>query len=132
MITKFEQYNEGIKHLLVGPTKEQAWTELINGKLKGFIDSIPETREDFFNQMKDGCEIIENSEGCISFGKNGIELFREYTHNKILDVSYRYIWSVLDTMYDLNFEEVQSFIKEQLLEDNNWTGLNPFQLYRFT
>ena len=28
MITKFEKFNEGINHLLVGPTKEEVWNKI--------------------------------------------------------------------------------------------------------
>ena len=77
MIIKFEQYNESIKDLMVGPTKEEVWSDLMNGKLKGLIKSIPDSPEDFFNEMKEGCIKIYKDKYGIYYGKNDKILFQE-------------------------------------------------------
>jgi len=125
MITKFEKYNESIKSLLVGPTKEEMWSKLLNGRLKGLITSIPESPEDFFNQMKEGCvEIVKGWYG-IYFGKNGIKLFQQDLKNGWLYVSYLYIWSVYEKIYGFNKNEIQELIEKELLKDTKWKGLTP-------
>jgi len=125
MITKFDKYNESIKSLLIGPTKEDVWDNLFKDKLSGLITSIPDSPEDFFNKMKDGCIKMYESEYIIYWGKNGIKLFIQDFKNGRLWVNYKYVWSVLEKFYGLNYTETQSLIKDLLLEDTNWKGLTP-------
>ena len=129
MITKFEKYNEGIRHLLVGPTKEEVWIELMNGKLKGLIKSVPESPEDFFYQIKDGCVEMSRDEKGIYYGKNKIELFKIDLKNQFLYIDYNHIWSFLENMYDFNSSKTQTIIKNILLKDINWNKLIPRKSY---
>jgi len=124
MITNFEKYNEGIKSLLVGPTKENVWDNLFKDKLNGLIDSIPDSPEDFFNQMKEGCVKMGEDKYGAYWGKNGIKLFQEDSKNNLW-ISLIYIWSVLEKFYGLNYYEIQSLIKDLLVDDTNWKGLTP-------
>ena len=121
MITKFEKYNESISSLLVGPTKEEVWSELMNGKLKGLIKSIPDSPEDFFNQIREGC--IKNGN---LYTKNNIELFRQNLWKRYLDVSYEYIWEIIGNVYNLTYDEIQSLIKKILITDNKWKRFIPY------
>ena len=128
MITKFYQYNESIKSLLVGPTKDEVWTELMNGKLKGLITSIPDSPEDFFNQIKEGCVIIETDEfGSVYWGKNGnVYLFHiENGSEDILFVRKSLIWSVLQKVYGLTHNEIETLITKLLVNDKNFKNLQP-------
>jgi len=125
MIIKFEHFNEGIKSLLVGPTKENVWDNLFKDRLSGFITSIPDSPEDFFNQMKDGCSKMGEDEYGIYWGKNGIKLFQQNSKNESLYISHKYVWSVLEKFYGLNYDEIQSLIKNLLVGDTNWMGLTP-------
>jgi len=127
MITKFTQYNENIKSLLIGPTKEEMWSELMNGKLKGFLKSVPNSPEDFFNQMKDGCKILDKNNHYIFWGKNNVTLFWHHVKNKKIYISYNYIWIYFNILYGFNYTETLSFIKNMLLEDINWRGLSPVE-----
>jgi len=127
MIIKFDKYNESIKSLLIGPTKEDVWDNLFKDKLNGLITSIPDSPEDFFNQMKDDCSKMYESEYIIYWGKNGIRLFRHELKNGILWISYIYIWLVLEKIYGFDYDETKSFIRKQLLEDVNWKGLIPLK-----
>jgi len=54
MITKFEKYNESIKSLLVGPSKEDIFKNL------GYDQSF-ETSEEFFLNVIDGIKIKEQT-----------------------------------------------------------------------
>lgn len=122
--------NESIKSLLVGPTKEEMCIGLINGKLKGLIDSIPESPEDFFNQMKEGCIKMGNRSEYGQYGeygKNGVKLFNENLKYKVLNVSNKYIWSILLSVYDINLNDIHLFIKDQL-KDTKW---NDFMIGRW-
>jgi len=125
MITNFKKYNESIKSLLVGPTKEETWIYLMNGKLKGLITSIPDSPEDFFNKIKEGCSKMGEDEYGIYWGKNGIKLFQQNSKKGYLRVSHKYVWSVFENIYGLNYNETKLFIMDQLVEDTNWMGLTP-------
>jgi len=129
MITKFEKYTESIKSLLVGPTKEEMWDNLMSGKLKGLITSIPESPEEFFNQMKDGCIKIGKHNDFIYFGKNDVKLFLQDSKNKLLGVGHNYIWSVLEKIYGLDYLEIKSLIKSRLLDDTKWNKFTPEEWY---
>jgi len=124
MIKNYEQYNESIKSLLVRKTKEELWNNLIKYKLSDFIDSIPKSPEDFFLKMKNECEIIRVDDYYIYWGKNNTELFWEGLKSGYLHINLDYIWSPLKQIYGLNYNEIQSLIKN-LLYDTNWRGLIP-------
>ena len=128
MIVKFEQYNESVKSLLVGPTKEEVWSELMNGKLKGLITSIPESPEDFFNQMKEGCIKMGKERYGSSFGKNNVKLFWE-NGNDYLIVSNKYIWSILENIYGLTHNETKLLIENIIKNDKKWKYLIPAKFH---
>ena len=124
MVKNYKQYNESLRDLMVGPTKEEVWLPLINGKLKGLITSIPESPEDFFNQMKDGC--VEMNEGrLIILGKNGVKLFWQDSKRGYLWISDMYIWSIFEKIYGLKYNEIQLIIKGLMLDNKEWGGLIP-------
>ena len=125
MITKFTLYNESISSLLVGPTKEEVWTYLMNGKLKGLIKSVPKSPEDFFNQIKDDCIIMRKSYNYVYWGKDNTTLFRQDSIHGYLYISYEYIWSIFEIVYELNFDEICKLIKDELIENINWNRLIP-------
>jgi len=119
MITKFEKYNEGIKHLLVGPTKEEVWDNYINGDLKGLIKSIPTSPEDFINQIFEGCIIKGEDRSGYIYGKNGFSIFLDDFINRYIRFSYRYIWSVLCNVYGLSDSEIKEILTN-LLKNTEW------------
>ena len=125
MIKNFKQFNEGINHLLVGPTKEEVWSDLMNGELKGFINHVPVSPEDFFNQMKDGCVQMSRNKYGIHYGKNGEIFFQVNLESGDLYVRYRKFWSIFEKIYGLNDTEIESLIKRQLVDDTIWNGLTP-------
>jgi len=121
MITKFEQYNESIKSLLVGPTKEETkdyWKNL------GYEQSF-ETPEEFFLYMIDGIKIYKqtNCPDYIFWVKNNNIIFKHELKTKKLWVDYNSIWSVLMKLFGFDFVETQSFIKDQVEKHLNWKGL---------
>ena len=127
MIKNYKQYNEGINHLLVGPTDEEIWSNYINGELKGLLKKIPKSPEDFFNQMKDDCvEMGSNILGDI-YGKNGIKLFQVSSNTEYLHVSYNLIWIILEKVYGFNYRNIQILIKTWLIGDIKWGGLIPIR-----
>jgi hypothetical protein len=123
MIKNFKQYNEGIKHLLVGPTKEDIWTDLMNGKLKGLLKSIPTSPEDFFNQIKEGCVEMGENEYGIYFGKNGTKVFHEGLKNNILWIRYN-VWSILEKIYEFDKSKIRKLIKNSL-KNTKWRNFTP-------
>jgi len=125
MITKFEKYNESIRNLLVGPTEEELWNNLFKKKLKKFINTFPDSSEDFFLKMKEGCKIYLEDDKYIYWGKKGIVLFWQDLKNNRLLISDKYIWSILYKVYGLNYIETQFFIKKLLSKDINWKNLKP-------
>ena len=129
MITKFVKYNESIKSLLVGPTKEEAWDGLMNGKLKGFINHKPLSIYDYIYQIMDGCVEMSKDKQNIYYGKNNIILFDQSTVSNLLYVSREYIWIILEKMYGLNYNEIQLLLKQIFKRDKKWDwgGLLPLQ-----
>jgi len=126
MIKNYTKFNEGIKHLLVGPTEEEIWTDLMNGKLKDLIKLIPESPKDFFNQIKEGCIEINKDKYGTYFGKNGKILFQEdlkYGFEELY-LSNKYIWSIFRKIYGLNDREIKLLIKNLLIDDIKWNGLD--------
>ena len=122
MITKFEQYNEGIKHLLVGPTKEESWENKYKDKLEGFIDYLPETPEEFFDKIKEGIYYYNKEKGY--WLKNGTILFSvDYDKNWLL-VDTKYIWDTLDDVYGLDNDEIRTLIKNSF-KDSVWGKFYP-------
>lgn len=127
MITSFKQYNEGIKHLLVGPTKEELWSYYMNSTLKGIIKTIPTSPEDFFNQIMDGCvkiddEIYGKKIGNL-FNRRTVRLFINDLETKKLYISDKYIWSFFENIYELNYNEIQTIITN-CLDGTKWSGLH--------
>ena len=122
MITKFEKYNEGIRHLLVGPTKEEVWIELMNGKLKGLIKTIPESPIDFFYQIKDGCEISKNGNPFILWTKNKQNVFKQYIKSNYFYVDYQKIWLVFEDIFGIEYNDIYKLINSILENDEDFKG----------
>ena len=123
MITKFEQYNESIKSLLVGPTKDEMkdyWKNL------GYDQSF-DTPEEFFLHVIDGMKIKKQTKYpySIFWEKNKKILFEQDLKNKYLLVDYYPIWSIYENFFCLNGVDIQSFIKDQVEEHLNWKGFTP-------
>lgn len=125
MITKFEKFNEGINHLLVGPTEEEIWNHYMEGDLKGLITSIPETHEDFFVQMRENCVLMGEDNNGYIYGKRGIELFQENLKYGFICISYKYIWSIFENIYNFNKQEIYTLINKQCKNDEEWKDLTP-------
>lgn len=117
MITKFETYNEGIKHLLNGPTKEEAWKSL------GF-DRTFETPEEYFLYLTDGVEIVSPNGLYYEWKKGDKILFEQYpTPDKLFFMKYSDV-KIFDKIFDMNFREFfkfSNFIKEMI---NKYFGNN--------
>ena len=125
MIKNYIKFNEGIKHLLVGPTVKDVLSNMMKGKLKGFIKSVPDSPEDFFNQMKEGCIEMSGNKYFKYYGKNDSNLFMLDSKNEFLGVSINKIWSVLENIYGLNDNEIEYLIRSQLKEDINLNSIIP-------
>ena len=130
MIIKFNKYNESIKSLLVGPTVEEMWKNLMNGKLKEFIKTIPESPEDFFNKMKDGCKEISKDRDSIYWGKKGIIFFEHNTTENVLYINDDFIWIILENVYGLDYYKIKELIKNELKDDINWKDLIPLSSWQ--
>jgi len=120
MITKYSKFNESIKSLLIGPTKEEVWENL------GYDQSF-ETTEEFFLNVIDGMKIKDQSEysDIVFWEKNGKIIFEQDLKNKYLYVNYYIIWSVFENIFGLNSVEIQSFIIDVVKKHLNWIGFKP-------
>lgn len=126
MVTKFQQYNESISSLLVGPTKEEVWNDLMDGKLKGFINHIPDSHEDFFNQMMKDCVKTKRDKYYSYWGKNDTTLFWVEPKFNKLYVNGKYIWTILENVYGFNYIETQSLLLD-ILKNTKWKGLGVYK-----
>ena len=109
-----------------GITYEEMWLELINNKFNGLLNHVPESPEDFFNQMREGCVEIQRVPHSIFYGKNDVILFQHILKNKEIYISNKYIWSILQKIYKLSYDEIQSLIKKSLKNDTKFKGLTPY------
>ena len=121
MITKYNQFNESIKSLLVGPTKEEIW------KSFGYDQSF-DTPEEFLLYVIDGISIKVQTKytKSIFWVKNDKLLFEQDLKNKELFVDYESIWVVFEKIFNLEYKEIQSFISNIVEEHLNWKGFTPF------
>ena len=148
MITKFEKYNESIKSLLVGPTKEEASKDLMkkykNGKIdvltyytkcKEYDIEIGITKKEIWNKLgykeifntpeEFFLSLIKNmkdkkSKGVISKVKNNKVLIEHTTLYNHLYVNYDKIWKVLKDMFDMNYDEIKIFIIDMVKKYFGW------------
>ena len=120
MILKFEQYNESIKSLLVGPSKEEIWENL------GYYQSF-ETPEEFFLYMIDGMKIKKQTKypDSIFWEKNGKIIFEQDLKNNDLWVDYNSIWKILEKIFGFDNTEIDVFIEYWVEEYLDWKGLTP-------
>ena len=106
---------------MVGPTKEEMkdyWKKL------GY-DQYFETPEEFFLNVIDGMKIYKQNNYYVFWRKNDKIIFRQELKTKCLYVDYYSIWSIFSKVFGLNYDEIQSFIKEQVEEHLNWKGFTP-------
>ena len=116
MITKFEKYNESIKDLLVGPTKEEVWKNL------GY--DIPfDTPKEFISYLIDGIKIKEQTKypNSILWSKNGKTILLQDIKIKYLYVDYD-IWKIFQNIFGMKKEEIESLIINTCENKLNITG----------
>jgi len=129
MIKKYIKFNEGIKSLLVGPTKEEVWKNL--GYDKSF-DNL----EDFLTELCDGMDASIGYDGQshseIVFSKDGKELFEFDIKEKKLSVAYFAVQRIIyDMFYDGkegNENEMREIIKKVI---SNELGNDDFEVDMF-
>jgi len=130
MITKFEKYNESIKSLLVGPTKEEVWKNF--GYEKGF-----ETPEEFFLYIIDGIKIIKmnknNKKDEIYFGKNNKIYFKYILNNNSMNVLWVSIniWNILEKIFNLKILVIKSLITDIIEEKLYLKNFIPYETGSF-
>jgi len=110
MITKFEKYNESIKSLLVGPTKEEV--------LDNLGITIPDTPQEYIIDLIDKSRketINHNTYWYI----NNIKVFHFNTSGRILFCSRIIVWTILSDVFGLSYNEITSVIKEIIEEKYN-------------
>ena len=126
MITKYKLFNESIKSLLVGPSKEEMWKNL------GY-DRTFDTPKEFFLYMIDGMTIKEQNKypNSIFWEKNGELIFEQDLDNMNLWVDNKSIWKILEKVFGLRRDEVQSLINTVMEEYFNWKGFIPHKCIGF-
>lgn len=78
--------------------------------------------------MKDNCVQMGSNINGEFYGKNGFILFC-VNPNGYLYVIDKYIWSIFYNVYDMDYNGVQSLIKNILVDDIKWSGLKPYSMY---
>ena len=110
MITKFEQYNEGIKHLLVGPSKDEVWKGL--GYEKTF-----ETPKEYLNYIVERLVKMDIGYKFRWIYKNS-DIFQYFIDSSILYVNEKII-NILETIFNLDFVDVLYLIKREVVPNLN-------------
>ena len=119
MITKYKQYNESIKSLLVGPTKEEVWKSL------GY-DRRFDTPEEFFLYMIDGMTIKEQTKDYILWEKDDKTIFEQDLDSNILWVDNKSIWTVLENIFGIESNEKISYLINGIVKEHlKWMGFTP-------
>ena len=109
MITKFEKYNESIKSLLVGPSKEEIWKNL------GYDKSF-DTPEEFMSYVISHMKMKKQEKyGTITYTLNGRQIFILDTNiTKFIDyklwVKYKRIFLVFRTIFNMDNNEIKEYI----------------------
>ena len=124
MITKYKQFNESIKSLLVGPTKEEMWKNL------GYDKSF-DTPEEFFLNVIDGMEIHDQTKDYILWEKDGKVIFEQDLVNMNLWIDNKSIWSVLENIFELDYDEIKKIISNIVSEHLKWMGFTPNKWNRY-
>ena len=148
MITKFEKYNESIKSLLVGPTKEEVLLDLKNKYSKGNIDFITfykkcknneidcgltekeirnklgykeifHSSEEFFSSLVKNLKDKETKSSNIKV-KNGKYLFEHTKKFNHLYVNYNEVWFILKYFFNMDRNEVKSFLNKMVKKYFGW------------
>jgi hypothetical protein len=123
IITKYQQFNEGIRHLLVGPTKEEVW------KNKGYSDIMktpPDTAKEFLEMILDDITIVNQRKyrKSVFYKRNG-EIYFELEHNnQTLWVNYSKVWLVLVNYYGLTGWDLTNIISKITQKKLKWPNFN--------
>jgi len=62
------------------------------------------------------------------YNKEGKCLIKHNKKNNITWIRYIYIWSIFEKEYNMNYEDIQSFMKDQLLKHFKIMGTTPLKL----
>jgi len=128
MIKNYKQFNEGIKHLLVGPSKEELW------KYYGY-DKPFDTPKEYFDSVIKDVKIKErpHTQSSIYWEKGG-KIIIQYE----LDTSYLYMSKELKTVFkhifNISADELIELFSDFVGEQLNWKTFKkvyPSYLERF-
>jgi len=116
MITKYKQYNESIKSLLVGPTKDEMWKNL------GYNISF-NTYIEYMNYLINNLEIknLEEDDNKIGVFLNGNCLFLQDNENEILLVD-RKVFNILHNVFGLRIKEINNLLYDKMGKFLEWDG----------
>ena len=89
--------------------------------------SIEHEKRMFLLEMLDGCELKINEyfPNSVFYIKDGIFLFEQNKKNSYLCVDYYLIWSVFESKYSMNHQQIQVFIKHTLKNPLKWKEFKP-------
>jgi len=112
MITNFEKYNESIKSLLVGPTKEEVWKNL------GYDEQF-DTAEEFMNYIITNIKILkQNITSSVIWVIDKTPIFIQNSKDNFLWVNSNKIFYILESVFNLNSREsyvlVKNIVEEKL------------------
>lgn len=113
MIMKYNKFNEGIKHLLVGPNKQEVWKNL--GYDRTF-DTHIEYMDYLINNLKKG---EEDEDGRICLFLNNSCLFLRDNEAEILSVDKR-VFNILHNIFGLRVKEINNMLYDRMGKFLNW------------
>src|SRR4030067_337405 len=96
--------------------------------------SIEHEKRMFLLEMLDGCELKINEyfPNSVFYIKDGIFLFEQNKKNSYLCVDYYLIWSVFESKYSMNHQQIQVFIKHTLKNPLKWKEFKPKMVFKYT
>lgn len=122
MIIKFEKYNESIKSLLIGPTKEEVW------KSFGY-DRTFDTIDEFFEYIIKDMKRFPQTKypDYIFWGKNNMIIFEQYTKNDNLLFINHKVLGVIKSIFDPTY--YQQTVVELVEKYLHWDQYTPFKIF---
>lgn len=159
MITKFKKYNEGINHLLVGPTKEEIEVSLKKDLKKNKIDFLSyikkckqynidngftkkeiwekigydvifETPEEFFIYINSKMKEKKFKNQINKYYKGVIYFEYTLTYDNLY-VNYNRVWNILSIIFNMNEYEIKDFINKMVQKYFGWIDFNFQNIHQY-
>jgi hypothetical protein len=101
-----------MKNKLIIDGKEFDLSQELVDEIKGKLNNKEKEMEQFFLDCFNGCEILLK-DGSVYYKKEGKVIMEQDSKNDYFWFHDK-IWSVFETKYSMNYEEIKSFLKSML------------------